>query len=93
MPRSRPSCERIPIQFRQAVYYLGLDPDEIVEVREISYDGPTFDVHLRKSDLEWHGHLRAPAWSPHPPVCRIEDLVNNTKDCSACKGSGKVKNV
>lgn len=92
MPRSRPQCERIPIEFREAVYYLGLSSDEIVDVRKISSTGPVFDVHLRKGDQEWRGHLTAPPWSTRVPVCRIEDLVNNTQDCSTCRGSGKIAN-
>lgn len=42
----------IPTHLKNVVYYLGVDPDEVVSAREISPLGPTFDLHLRRGDLE-----------------------------------------
>lgn len=80
----------IPMKYKEVVYYLGLDPKEIVSVKKISSVPQTWDVHLRWGDKEWRGHIEAPPWSLRPPVTRLDDLLNNTKDCEACHGTGKV---
>jgi hypothetical protein len=80
----------IPVEHRQAVYFLGLDPKEIVSVREISVIPHVFDVHLRWGGKEWHGHIPVPSYGPRPPVIRLADLISHTKDCEHCGGSGKV---
>ena len=88
MPR-RP-LNSIPAEHRMAVYYLGLIPEEIVSVRTISQVPMVFDVHLRKGEREWHGHIPAPEFSMRPPVTRMDDLIDSTQTCPACGGSGKV---
>ena len=80
----------IPVEHRQAVYYLGLDYTEIVYAREISNVPHVFDVHLRKGGREWKGHIPVPEFTLRPPVTHLEDLLNSTMDCPTCDGSGKV---
>lgn len=81
----------IPVEFRLAVYFLNLDYTEIVSAKQISPEGPTFAVHLRKGGREWKGNLKAPSWTGGvPPPIRLEDLLNSTQDCPTCEGSGKV---
>lgn len=84
MKRANP----IPTEHKAAVYFLGLNPEEIVEVKEISPS--RWAVKLAKGELEWSGQLTAPAWSIRPPVTTIEDLLNETTNCPHCSGSGKV---
>lgn len=79
----------IPTRFKQAVYFYGFDPAEIVDVKYLDGHGRIW-VHLRNGELEWKGKLDAPPWKIPMPTIRCEDLVNGTEDCPACRGSGKV---
>lgn len=90
----------IPTKYKEACYYLGLNPDHIVDLQRLSpedlaskgYDSlaMAWRVSLRNGDLHWSGIIVAPPYSVRPPVTHIEDLINNTRDCPNCKGSGKV---
>jgi hypothetical protein len=84
------SRDEIPMRYKAAVYYFGLNYHDIEHLDYLDGSGMRIRVKLRKGDLEWSGILTAPPWRLRPPVTRIEDLINNTKDCPACKGSGKV---
>ena len=80
----------IPVEHRLAVYYLGLDYTEIVSTKVVSNVPMVFEVHLRKGGREWKGHIPAPEWSMRPVVTHLADLLNSTKDCPTCEGTGKV---
>lgn len=81
---------KIPTHLRAAVYYFGFDPDEIVELRYLTGDACNVWVHLRNGEQEWKGNLSAPPWKIPMPTIRCEDLINGTKNCPTCHGSGKV---
>lgn len=86
-----PRRDAIPTGFKEAVYYLNLDHTEIVSVRKISFEGPTFDIHLRSGEKEWHGHLKARPYNGTVPArLTIDDLIAGTMRCPTCHGSGSV---
>ena len=82
--------ENIPVEHRLAVYLYGLDPAEIVALRYLDPGGMKIAVKLRRGKLEWSGHLSAPTLRLPPPRIRVADLLDDTRDCPACRGSGKV---
>jgi len=93
----------VPTQHKEIVYWTGVRFNEIEWAEKLSptelanqgYDplAMAWWVSLRKGDLHWSGIVVAPPYDPRrPPLARIEDLLNNTRDCSHCKGSGKVPN-
>ena len=80
----------IPVEHRLAVNYLGLDYTEIVSLKVVSDLPMVLEPALAQGRAGVEGPYPRPRVVDAPGVPHLAHLLNSTRDCPTCEGTGKV---
>lgn len=85
------TLREFPHSHRLAMYYFGIPRQHILDAEQVSVSPETFRLHLCDDEgREWKGNLRVPPYTGTVYSISVSDLVDQTKGCPLCRGTGKV---